>query len=312
MNPYWGNTGIDFFITLFRRLKGDIPLNQLPSDEVQMLVLIGIGCACAGIGTFLTLKKMTMIANAISHTILLGIVIACLILGTTQLTFFVLLIASLLAALITTFLTQLLTQLFKLQEDASIGLIFTSLFALGIVLVTLFTRNAHLGVEAITGNVDALHVHDLQLVGWVAGIDLVVCLLLYKELQVTAFDPAYANTMGISSSRFNLLLLMITAMTTVAALRSVGVILVLTFIVGPPLIARLWTHRLPSLLLLATAIGAGVSIFGVALSRHLLSVYNLPLSTGGLVATLIGITYIISLTSTHLLRKVQHHEIGKR
>jgi manganese/zinc/iron transport system permease protein len=296
MNPYWGNNFFDFFITLFHRLKGDLPLDRLPSDEIQLLVLAGVGLASALIGTFLTLKKMTMLANSLSHTILLGIVIACLILSTTHLTLMTLMIASLITALMTSLLTQLVTHVLKLQEDASIGLIFTSLFALGVVLVTLFTRNAHIGIEAVMGNVDALHVDDIRLIGVVAGIDLLACLLFFKQFQTTAFDPAHGSAIGISINLFNTFLMVLTAMTTVAAFRSVGVILVLAFIVGPPLIARLWTHHLRFLLFLSSVIGIGISVFGVALSRHLLSVYNLPLSTGGLIVTCIGIAYIASLT----------------
>ena len=163
-NPYWGTDFFGFFAVFFQRLflflKGDLSMDALASDEVQIFVLCCIGCATAIVGSFLVLKKMTMLANALSHTSLLGIVIAYLILlpfapsGKENLhgiSIQALLVASILTALLTTCLTQGFTQKMRLQEDASIGLVFTTLFALGVVLITCFTKNAHIGVEAIMG-----------------------------------------------------------------------------------------------------------------------------------------------------------------
>ena len=79
MNPYWGQNFFGFFAVLFQRLTGQLPLSQLASDEVQLLVLMGVALATVLLGSFLTLKKMTMMANSLSHTTLLGIVIAYLI-----------------------------------------------------------------------------------------------------------------------------------------------------------------------------------------------------------------------------------------
>jgi manganese/zinc/iron transport system permease protein len=90
----------------------------------------------------------------------------------------------------------------------------------------------------------------------------------------------------------------LTALTLIAAFRAVGVLLVLSFLVGPTLIARQWTHRLRSLLLVGIGIGCITAVFGVALSRHFLSVYHMPLSTGGLVVTLISVLYLISTLLT--------------
>jgi manganese/zinc/iron transport system permease protein len=299
-NPYWGQNFFGFFKTLLLRLTGSLPLNELPSDEVQLLALIGISFACALIGVFLNLKKMTMLANSISHTVLLGIVVAYVITFSLSSEFSVdiktLLLASLVTAFLTTSLTQLLTQFVKLQEDASIGLVFTTLFALGVVLVTVFTRNLHIGIEAVMGNIDALDPHDLKLISLVVGLDLIVVLSCFKEFKVTAFDPALASSLGISPSLFAHLLMLLTAATCIGAFRAVGVLLVLAFLVAPVLMARLCTNHLKTLIVLACGLGILCSTLGVALSRHFLSSYHLPLSTAGLVVTLMGLAYLVILT----------------
>nr|MBA3815720.1 metal ABC transporter permease [Parachlamydiaceae bacterium] len=151
-----------------------MPLEALASDEIQILVLAGVAISSALVGTFLILRKMTMLANSLSHTILIGIVIAFLI---TQNGVFdqehehhqainvkAMLFASLVMGLVTTFLTEILTKWGRLQEDASIGIVSTNLFSMGVIGVTVLTRNAHIGIEAVMGNVDALQLSDCKLV----------------------------------------------------------------------------------------------------------------------------------------------------
>jgi manganese/zinc/iron transport system permease protein len=298
MNPYWGQDFFGFFAVLFQRLTGQLPLSQLASDEVQLLVLMGVALSTVLLGSFLTLKKMTMMANSLSHTTLLGIVIAYLIFfapGTDlSIDTSILFVAALISAVLTTLLTELARDLLKLQEDAAIGLVFTTLFALGIILVTVFTRNSHIGVEVITGNVDALHFEDIRLVWGAAILNLVLIGLFFRQWVMTAFDEKLSFSLGIPTKTFHYLLMFLTALTLIAAFRAVGVILVLSFLVGPTLIARQWTHRVRSLLLLGIGVGVVTAVFGVALSRHCLSVYHMPLSTGGLVVTLISAFYLTS------------------
>jgi manganese/zinc/iron transport system permease protein len=304
MNPYFGKNFFQFIGLFFQRvgdlLIGKLSIADLASDEIQVFVLSLVACASALVGSFLVLKRMTMLANSLSHTILLGIVVAYLILLPFHpehhahahiLSIKALLLAALLTGLITTLLTQMLTQLIRLQEDASTGLVFTTLFALGIVLVTVFTRNAHLGTEAIMGNIDALHGNDLKLMFWITLFDLILVVLLFKEFKITTFDGSLASAQGFSPSFFNYLLMTMTSATVIGAFRAVGVLLVLAFLVGPVLSARLLTHRLKWLILVAICIGIFTSLISVALSRHLLSVYHTPLSTAGLATTVIGAVY---------------------
>ena len=303
VNPYFQAGFGEFFIILAQRigklLTGQLGFSDLVSDEIQLLVLIFITLSCACIGTFLVLKKMTMLANSLSHTILLGIVIAFLIgksaFGVHTMDMKTLCIAALSTGLFTTVCTQMLHKGFKLQEDASIGLTFTTLFALGVVLVSIFTRNTHLGVEAIMGNIDALHFKDLKLVFFLFLFNLFLTIIFFKPLAVSTFDPILGASFGIPLFFISYLLMVQTAASAIGAFRALGAFLFLALLVAPVLTARFFTHDLKKMIYLASLIGIGASLLAVALSRHLLSVYELSLSTAGLVTLLLGMFFLFGL-----------------
>ncbi|MCH9614218.1 MAG: hypothetical protein SP1CHLAM54_12350 [Chlamydiia bacterium] len=304
-NPYWNNDFLGFFKTLVTRIFTG---GHLASDEIQLIVLILISLSCSIIGTLLVLRKMTMLANSLSHTILLGIVVTFLLFAGGQfyaLSFAKLMIAALITGVITTCLTELLIKGARLQEDAAIGLVFTSLFALGIVLVSVFTKNAHISVEAVMGNVDALHFNDIKLALTIAGINVLIFTLFYKQFLITTFDPKLAKNLGLSVLFFNYLLMLKTSMTAIGAFRAVGVFLFLALLVGPVITARLWTNRMLTLVLGAFGIGTVASVLAVATSRHILSVHNLPLSTAALVVVYIVLLLIASLALKPVLLKVE-------
>ena len=298
-NPYSGSTFFTFFQVLFTRIfNGDIL--HLASDEIQVLVLMGVSVSGALVGTFLVLRNMTMVANALSHTILVGIVGAYLLLSSLGaltdsfegMSLLHLTLGSLLAGLLTTLLTEFLHKVTGLQEDAAVGLVFTSLFALGVLLVTLFTKNLHLGTEIVMGNVDAVVSGDLKIVYGALALNAALLLLFFKEFKITTFDPGLASALGFSPHFFNALLMILTSATVMSALRSVGLLMVLGFLVGPTLIARTFTHTLSKLLFLACGVGVGASLIGVALSRHILTTKGWGLSTGGLVVCVIVALFI--------------------
>lgn len=314
-NPYYEQEFFGVFAVLIQRLylffTGQLSFVDLAPDEIQMLVLSGVAASSALVGCFLVLRKMTMMANSLSHTILLGILIAFLFtqgsyqkaenfFEGTQLNITAMLIASLAVGILTTFLTEFLTKTVRLQEDASTGIIFTSLFALGVVLVTLLTRNAHIGVEVVMGNVDALHIDDCKLVFLILVCNALIFFLFYKEFQITTFDPSFAKAIGISALAMNYLLMALASATIVGAFRAVGVLMVLTFITGPALTSRLLTHSLNKMLLIAMGLGVLSSLLGVAISRHILTARGLALSTAGIVVAVTVVLYSIVLASFSL------------
>ncbi len=295
MSPYWGTDFFTFFKVLFTRLF-TLDFGTLAADEVQIGVLCCIAICCALVGPFLVLKKMAMFANSLSHTILLGIVSAFLLLkGAILFDFSHLLLGALISSILTVVLTEGLIKWFSLSEDASVGLVFSFLFALGIVFVTLFARDVHLGIESVMGNADALSVKDLRRVGSLALINGAVILLFYRQFLLASFDSNFAKVLGLPAGVFRFVLLFLVATTCIGAFRAVGVLLVLGFLVGPYLTARLFCHRLKPLLFYSALVGIGASVFGVALARHILSVYDIALSTGGIVVCFIGIFYFLGL-----------------
>ncbi len=307
MNPYWGVDFFGFILLWLKRMVdlffGDLSVSQLTSDELQVFVLVVVAISSALVGSFLLLRRLTMLANSLSHTILCGIVIAFLLTtGDTAhgdlypaLNLKVMFLASLLTGLVTTFLTEFLCKGLKLQEDASNGLVFTSLFALGVILATLYTRNTHVGIEVIMGNVDALSIADLRLGAWILAGNLLLFSLFYKEYKLVTFDPQLARSLGISLLFFNYLMMVQVSATVVGAFRGVGVLMVLSLIVTPALIGRTLSNRLLPMLGIAAFSGSLASFLGVALSRHLLSSRDLALSTGGLVVCILVIFYAIAI-----------------
>jgi manganese/zinc/iron transport system permease protein len=303
-NPYYNQTVIGFLLQFFRRLgallTGQLSVDQMASDEIQIFVLAGVAISSALVGTFLVLRRMTMLANSLSHTILMGIVLAYFLtmgqIGEGHIPpMQAMLIASLITGFLTTFLTEFLTKVGRLQEDASTGLIFTTLFALGVILATVLTRNAHIGIEAVMGNVDALHPKDLFWVYCIVGLNVILFTLFFKQFQLTTFDPGLAKAMGISPFIFNYLLMAQVSATTITSFRAVGVLLVLAFMTAPSLAARLLTQRLVPLLLWAIGLGVFCAVLGVALTRHILTVYGIALSTSGVVVCVLLLCYVLTL-----------------
>lgn len=304
-NPYFGQDFFGVVFTLLKRLFLFVSGQslELAADELQLLILSGIAISSALVGTWLVLRRLAMLANSLSHTTLLGIVLVFIFerwrLGgeiNTNLSIWSLIVASLISGFLTAFMTEFLTHRIRLQEDASNGVVFSFLFALGIVLVTVLTRNAHVGTELVMGNVDMLHIDDLKTTLWVSLLNVVLILVFYRGYLVTTFDRSFAASSGFGLAFFQYLLLFQVSLTSVSAFRAVGVLMVLAFIVGLPLIARLWTNRLPIMLLIAVFAGILASALGVALSRHVYSIFHLPLSTGGVVVCMILLLYVLSLS----------------
>lgn len=312
-NPYTDKTFLGVFVQLALRLwgfmTGQIAPESMASDEIQMMVLAGVAASSALVGTFLVLRKMTMLANSLSHTILVGIVMAFMFTGSlgaekgSLINIHVLFIAALAMGLITTFLTELLTKWARLQEDASVGIVFTSLFAIGVIAVTLLTRNIHIGTEAVMGNADALSLHDGTVVYVVLGLNLLLFFLFFKEYKITTFDAGLSRAFGISPTLMGYLLMVQVSLTAISAFRAVGVLMVLAFITGPVLAARLLVHSLKNMLITAVAIGVASSLAGVALSRHVLTVWGTALSTGGVVVCIIAAVYLLAAlyANAHIL-----------
>ena len=234
--------------------------------------------SCGLLGAFLVLRKMAMVGDAISHAVLPGIVIAFLLTGSRE--SLQVMIGAALLGVFTTFLIEFFHRRARLQTDAAIGVTFTSLFALGIILISVYAGQVDLDQDCVLyGEIayvplDAWITDTGRNLGprplWIAGavllIDLTFILWGFRQLVATSFDPAFAASMGISVALWNYLLMGAVSLTTVAAFDSVGAILVVALLVVPPATAYLLTDRFPMMLWLTAVIAVVISILGYGLA----------------------------------------------
>jgi manganese/zinc/iron transport system permease protein len=221
---------------------------------------------------------MAMVGDAISHAVLPGIVIAFLLTGSRD--SFDMIIGAALLGVFTTFLIEFFHKRARLQTDAAIGVTFTWLFALGIILVSLYAGQVDVDQECVLYGEIAYVPLDLwitdsgQVLGpkalYVAAIMLVINVAFmrfgFRYLHITTFDPAYAASLGISTALWHYLLMGAVSMTTVAAFDSVGAILVVALFVVPPATAYLLTNKLKSMLLIGSGMAVLISIVGYYLA----------------------------------------------
>ncbi|MGG1229172.1 metal ABC transporter permease [Bacillus halotolerans] len=256
-------------------------------------ILVGISCAL--IGTFLVLRRMAMLADAISHTVLLGIVGAFLV--TKSLDGIPMFIGAAVSGLLTAFLVQLLHSK-GVQSDAAIGVVFTSLFAVGVILLSVYGANVHLDIEhSLMGEIAFVPWNTITVFGVDIGPKafwmLVVVLLFnitmvsvcYKEFKISSFDPQMALAIGIPVMLIHYLQMGMLSLTTVASFDSVGAILVVAMLIVPPAAAHLLTDRLLYMLIISAAIGGLSALLGYICATWL------NVSISGAMAAMTGVFY---------------------
>jgi manganese/zinc/iron transport system permease protein len=267
------------------------------------IVLAGslAAASCALVGCFLVLRKMSMLGDAISHAVLPGIAIAFLV--TNSRAPLPVLIGAALVGLLTAAVIELLHRVGKLQQDASIGVTFTWMFAVGVILISMYAGQVDLDQECVLYGEIAYVPWDLWTLAsgrslgpravWILGFSLLFnaawILLSWKELKLCAFDPELAASLGIPVAFFHYLLMGATSLTTVTAFESVGAILVVALIVGPPATAYLLTDRLGAMVALAVAIGVASAGLGFLLARVVDG------SIAGAIAVVIGFLFALAL-----------------
>jgi manganese/zinc/iron transport system permease protein len=260
-----------------------------------------IAVSCGLLGVFLMLRKMAMTGDAISHAVLPGIVIAFLVSGTRE--GFAMIIGAGLLGVFATIVIEYLVAKVKLQADASIGITFTFLFAIGIILITFFANQVDLDQDCVLYGeiayipidlwITSNHVNMGPRVMYLAIVNLLLIVtfisLFFKELKISTFDGQFAATVGFSTKAINYSLMGMVSYTTVSSFEAVGAILVVAFLAVPPAIAFLWTKDLKKLLGLTIVIGILISFFGYYLAYYINS------SIAGAMATVAGMMLTITI-----------------
>lgn len=235
--------------------------------------------ACGFLGCFLILRRMAMVGDAISHAVLPGIVIAFLFSGTRD--SLPMLLGAAAFGLLCTFFIQTLKQ-YGVQNDAAISVTFTALFAIGIILISLFTRQVDLDLDCVLYGEIAYVAWDtwsalgvdmgpraLWMVGGAFLISLIVVGLFYKQFKIVAFDPQMAAALGIPVLLFHYLLMGMVSITTVASFESVGAILVVAMLIVPAATAYLLTDKLEWMLGFSVLVGILSSVIGYGIAQML-------------------------------------------
>lgn len=227
-----------------------------------LLAAIAVGIVCSVLGTYIVLRGMAFLGDALAHTILPGVVVAFL-LG------WPLALGALAMGILTALGIGALTSRGVVKEDTAIGVIFAGFFALGVAMLSA-TGNYTIDLaHFLFGNLLGVTVTDLLLTLILGGLVLLLIFLFYKEFLVISFDPVLATTLRLPTTMLRYLMLVLIAVTIVVALQVVGIALMLAMLVTPAAAASLLTRRLPSMMVVAAIIGAASGVIGIYTSFYL-------------------------------------------
>lgn len=266
------------------------------------ILLTGILCAvaCALPGTFLILRRMAMMTDAISHAILPGLVFGYWMAGSANI--IVGAVGATAAAVVTVTLVEALQRTRRVEGAEAMGIVFPAMFALGTILISRYFAQVHLDTDAILfGNIEFSAFDRLIISGrdlgpqslWVMSVLLVlnigVLTLLYKELKISTFDPALSQSLGFSPTLVHYILMLLLSITTVGAFTAVGAILVVALVIVPAATAYLLTERLLHMMLGSAIIGALGAIGGYWMA------FWMDGSIAGGIVTMLGILFALAL-----------------
>ncbi|CAA6691231.1 MULTISPECIES: metal ABC transporter permease [unclassified Lentimonas] len=282
------------------------------------IVIVGILAAvsCALLGNFLVLRKMSMMGDAISHAVLPGLAIAFLITGArASLTMF---IGAAVVGILTAVFTQWVSRFGKVDEGASMGIVFTTLFALGLLLIV--QAADHVDLDASCVLYGAIEMTPLDVVWrpevfgtvWqvpraalvllpVCVVNLLFVVLFFKELRITSFDSELATTMGINANVMHYMLMTLVAITTVAAFEAVGSIIVIAMLIVPAASAHLLTDRLDVMVIISVLLSVVAAVLGHVSAIVLPGWLGLDpdvvdaTSTSGMMAVMAGVIFAVVL-----------------
>lgn len=230
-----------------------------------LIMVVIVGVVSGVLGTYIILRGMALFGNALAHAILPGVAVAYLIAGTNQTWLFA---GGLVAGVFTALGIGAISKE-GVKEDTATGVIFVSMFALGIALISTVRSYSTDLTHFLFGNVLGVAATDLWLITIFGALVLAVILAFYKEFLVISFDPMLAKTLRISAGFFNNLLLLLIAVTIVLSLQAVGIALMTAMLVTPAATAYLLTRRLPMMMVLSASVGAVSGAVGLYLSFYL-------------------------------------------
>ncbi|NER24411.1 MAG: metal ABC transporter permease [Symploca sp. SIO1C2] len=246
----------------------DILIEPLQSGFMQRAIVTAVlvGIVCASVGSYLMVQRLALLGDAISHSVLPGLAIAFII-GAD------LFLGAFIAGIFSTVVITWIRTRSPIKEDAAMGIVFSAFFALGITLITIVQKDNKIDLNHfLFGNILSVSQEDVRNTAIITGIVLAIVVLLYKELMYYTFDPLGAKAAGLPTNLLDFGLMILIALTIVASLQAVGVILVLAMLIIPGATAYLLVKRLHQMMILGSVIGVVASVSGMYLSYF----FNLP------------------------------------
>jgi len=272
----------------------------MPSAQVEAVAVVAaVAAACAIPGSFLVLRRVALLADAISHVLLFGIVVSFLVVRDLASPW--LLIGAAASGVLTVAIVETLQRSRLVKSDAAIGLVFPALFSLGTLLATIYLRNTHLDVDRVLlGSAELAPYDRMTIDGMDIGprgfvvlsivfvLNAALVVLFFKELKLSTFDAALAATLGFAPALLHYGLMTIVSLTTVAAFDAVGPVVVVALLVVPAATAYLLTDRLAVMIVLSVVIAIAAAIGGT------LFAFEVDANIGGTVATVLGLLFSIA------------------
>ena len=236
------------------------------------------------LGCILVLRRLSLMGDALSHSLLPGIAVTSAIFGTGTLSLF---FGALLAGLLTAVAAALLNHLTRLKEDAAFGSLFVIFFALGIAIISTLGSRIDL-LQFLFGNILGVSSEDLRFTAIITSATLVLLFLFRRSILLETFDPVFLKAIGGHTGLVHLGILSLIVLNLVAALQTMGVILALGLFLLPAITAILWCERLPMILLLSVVLAVFGSTGGILLS------YHLGIASGPSIVLTLGSLFLLS------------------
>ncbi|WP_064609147.1 metal ABC transporter permease [Streptobacillus moniliformis] len=268
----------------------------MSSSLIILTVAILTAVSCSILGVFLVLKNMSMLTDAISHTILLGIVLSFFVVKSLESPLLVL--GATLMGLVTVYLVELITSSKLVKEDAAIGVVLSFLFSIAVILISKYTANVHLDIDAVLlGEIAFVPFYTMDIFGITVSraivYGLIICIInisfvtiFFKELKISIFDKALAFSLGLYPSLIHYLLMTLVSTTSVISFESVGAMLLISFMIGPPVSAYLISKDIKSMIFISIIIDIIASTIG-----YYIAIY-LDISIAGMIAVVIGTIFL--------------------
>lgn len=264
-----------------------------------ILVLVAVAAACAIPGTFLVLRRMSLVSDAIGHVLLFGIVLAYF--ATKDADSPWLLVGAAATGVLTVALVEALQCTRLVKEDAAVGLVFPALFAGGVLLASVYLRQTHLDVDRVLlgypeyarearWSIAGTPVKPIAALLTVLALNAILLVIFFKELKLTTFDPALASSLGYRPALVHYALMGDVSLTAVAAFDAVGPVLVVGFFVIPTAAALLLTNRLGLVVCIAVGIGSLGAVLGTK------AAVRWDTNIAGTVATVLGLLFVAAFT----------------